>query len=98
MSKAKSSFRIIFLGIVFLTLSLGQVLFFEIDRCLDARGAFDYNAYACNAAAGYYVSLFQGGGTIQLWVLILFGSSAATFILDRSVRALVAAAKQRNAS
>jgi hypothetical protein len=98
MSKAKTSVRIIFLVIVFITLSLGQVLFFEIDRCLDAGGAFDYNAFACNGAAGYYVSLFQGGGTVQLWILIFFGSSAATFILDRSLRVLVGAAKQKNRS
>ena len=97
MAKGRSSFRIIFLVLVFFSLSLGQIFFFDVDRCLDAGGAYDYSAFTCTGASGPFVSMFQGGGTTQLWVLIFFASSVGTFILDRMFSGFIKAAQRKNA-
>ena len=97
MAKGRSSVRIIFLVLVFFSLSLGQIFFFDVDRCLDAGGAYDYSAFTCTGASGPFVSMFQGGGTAQLWFLIFFGSSVGTFIFDRMVSGLVRLAQRKNA-
>lgn len=70
-------------------LSLGQVLFWGTDRCLDAGGAYDYSTFTCYGAADWYDSLLHGGGTLQLWILILLSSAAATLILDTTWRRVI---------
>jgi hypothetical protein len=70
------------LALVFTGFSLGQVFFWDVDRCLDAGGAFDYNDLKCNGAPGGLELLIHGGGTLQLWIIIVLFSAAATFILD----------------
>ncbi len=97
MAKGRSPVRIILLVLVFLSLSLGQIFFMDVDQCLDAGGAYDYSAFTCTGASGTFVSMFQGGGTTQLWVLIFFGSSVGTFIFDRMVSGLVKAVQRKNA-
>ena len=74
-------------------LSLGQVLFWDIDRCLDAGGAYDYSTFTCYGAADWYDSLLHGGGTLQLWILILLSSAAATLILDTIWRRVIRRAR-----
>ena len=97
MAKGRSPARIILLVLVFFSLSLGLIFFFDIDRCLDAGGAYNYSAFTCTGASEPFVLMFQGGGTIQLWVLIFFGSSVGAFIFDRMVSGLVNAALRKNA-
>jgi len=97
MAKGRSSFRIIFLVLVFFSLSLGQIFFFDVDRCLDAGGGYDYSAFTCTGTSEPIASMFQGGGTIQLWVFILVGSSLGTFIFDRMVSGLINAVQRKNA-
>jgi hypothetical protein len=81
MSRLRMSIRTIILLFIFAGLSLGQVVFWDVDRCLDAGGAFDYRTITCDGAAEWHDSLLRGGGTIPLWILIVLPSAAATFIL-----------------
>ncbi len=70
-------------------LIFSQVLFWDIDICLDAGGAYDYGTFSCYGAADWYDSLLHGGGTLQLWILILLSSAAATLILDTIWRRVI---------
>ena len=97
MAKGRSPVRIILLVLVFFSLSLGQIFFLDVDRCLDAGGAYDYSAFTCTGGSEPFVSMFHGGGNIQLWVFIFFGSSVGTFIFDRMVSGLIKVAQRKNA-
>ena len=74
--------RTFVLLLIWAGLILGQVLFCDIDRCLDAGGAYDYGIFTCYGAADWYDSLLQGGGTLQLWIFIVILSATITFILN----------------
>ena len=89
MSKRTRSIRTFVLLLILAGLSLGQVLFWDTDRCLDAGGAYDYSTFTCYGAADWYDSLLYGGGTLQHWILIVLSSAAATFILDTIWRRVI---------
>ncbi len=82
MSQKTRLIRTSVLLLILTGLSLGQALFWDTDRCLDAGGAYDYSTFTCYGAAAWYDSLLHGGGAIQLWIFIVVSSAAATFILD----------------
>jgi hypothetical protein len=82
MSKRTRLIRTFVLLLILAGLSLGQVLFWDIDRCLDAGGAYDYSTSTCYGAAHWSDSLLHGGGTLQLWIFIVISSALITFILN----------------
>ena len=93
MSQRIRLIRTFVLLLILACLILSQVLFWDTDRCLDASGAYDYSTFTCHGAADWYDSLLYGGGTLQLWILIVLSSAAATFILDTIWRRLIRRAR-----
>ena len=93
MSQRTRLIRTFVLLLILTGLSLGQVLFWDTDRCLDAAGAYDYSTFPCYGAADWYDALLHGGGTLQLWIFIVVSSATTTFILDISWRKLIRRAR-----
>ena len=79
--------------LIFASLILSQVLFWDTDICLDAGGAYDYSTFTCYGAADWYDSLLHGGGTLQLWIFIVISSAAITLILSIIWRKLIRRAR-----
>jgi len=88
--------RTFVLVLILTGLGLGQVLFWDTDRCLDAGGAYDYSTFTCYGAADWYDSLLHGGGTLQLWILIVVSSTTVTFIPNMIWRKLIRGVLERD--
>jgi len=93
MSHRTRLIRTFVLVLILTGLGLGQVLFWDTDRCLDAGGAYDYSTFTCCGAADCYDALLHGGGTLQLWILIVVSSATITFILNIIWRKLIRRAR-----
>jgi len=93
MSQRTRLIRTFVLLLILTGLTLGQVFFWDVDRCLDAGGAYDYSTSTCYGAANWYDSLLHGGGTLQLWIFIVISSATITFILNIICRELIRRAR-----
>lgn len=93
MSQRTRLIRTSVLLLILTGLTLGQVLFWDTDRCLDAGGAYDYSTFTCYGAADWCDSLLHGGGTLQLWILIVASSATVTFTANMIWRKLIRGAR-----